>query len=449
MKKIFYIAALCGIVCMTGVTGSCEKDKQLPPEENVERVLPPIEDIDEGEEDPDAEKDYFHAINFLQVENVDTDGSGIDLATGKVFRGMDVHNNIHAIDLLYLDFGNATSSNIALPESRELSVNAYGEDIQYGWRHKNAGVLYRLEDVQPRDVEWFNGAKSAVRISAVVDSMITVLSADPGNQKQRYRNVHKDQILIFKSIDRNIASLIYVNHRGITTSGSNLRLVIKTDATQLQEVPPVIGGLLNANGNFYADVMEASFPRDSKVALLFDFEKKKITNVYTEQDIDAIDDFSGLGMIFTFDANDARRHRILSPRSPSIATYDSGISAYLTTRENQLTADKSRPSNTYMYRVTVTNAQDRLNANPFDGVRLSNKSLKDYFDIFRTTPVVGEQGNAWNNNQAVNNIWIVRHTRSDGGDAYGAFRFVSVDKAATGQGDGKVVFEVKYWNSLD
>ncbi len=249
MKKIFYIAALFGATWIAGMMLSCDKDKQLPPEDIVERVLPPIEEGDDGNggENPNDPKDYVHAVAFMTAEDADMRGSGIDLATGQVFRGPNAHNYLHAVDLLYLDYGNTTKGNIALPESKELSVNVYGEDVQYGWRHKNSGVLYRLEDVQPRDVAWFNGAKSAARITAVVDSMVSVLSADPNQQKQRHRNIQGDEIFIFKSTTRNISSIIYVSQQMTTGTGSQCRLIIKSDATQLQEVTLVTGGLLNAN----------------------------------------------------------------------------------------------------------------------------------------------------------------------------------------------------------
>lgn len=442
MKKIFYTVAFCGAIWMV----SCEKDKQLPPEENVERLLPPIEngDIDDGsEDDPDVPKDYLHSAVFLSAEDVDTDGSGLDLATGQVFRGTNVHNYIHAIDLLYLDFGNATNGNIALPESRELSVNVYGEDIQYGWRYKNEGELYLLENVQPRDVAWFNGAKSAARISAVVDSMITVLSANPDNQKQRYRDVQKDQMLIFKSATRNIASVIYVSHRGTAGNGSQCRLVIKTDATQLQEVPPVTGGLLNAGGNYYADKIEMTFDRGRDVAIIYNFRDKKVYTLYRDEYLSGypegiVDDYSSINLIFNLLGT---THRFTTPRSSVVETY------------HNLLFQHFRPGG--VIRPDLANVPSYIRVSSlgiytgdylFENIRRNHKALSKYYEDVVAGGTTGQAGHSWNN-QNDTHVFTMRNS-ADG--TYGLFKLSeNVDKAATGQGDCKVVFEVKYFDSLD
>ncbi|NGM90919.1 hypothetical protein G5B35_26810, partial [Parapusillimonas sp. SGNA-6] len=335
-------------------------------------VLPPIEDGDDGTggENPNDPKDYVHAVAFMTAEDADMRGSGIDLATGQVFRGPNAHNYLHAVDLLYLDYGNTTKGNIALPESKELSVNVYGEDVQYGWRHKNSGVLYRLEDVQPRDVAWFNGAKSAARITAVVDSVISVLSADPDQQKQRYRNVQGDEIFIFKSTTRNISSIIYVSQQMTTGTGSQCRLIIKSDATQLQEVAPVTGGLLNANGNYYADVLTATFNPATNAELFFDFMKKK---VYTRTELEQLEDFSGIHLMFAYKSSN-NSHYIYTPTSTWMyGGADNSASHYTPgdrTLYNYLNAPGTKVSTMWFWRIdnrpspqysTYTFEQSRLN----------------------------------------------------------------------------------------
>ncbi len=445
MKKIFYITALFGATWMASMMLSCDKDKQLPPEDTVERVLPPIEDGDEGTggENPNDPKDYVHAVAFMTAEDIDMGGSGVNLATGEVYRGTDAHNYSHAVDMLYLDFGNATNSNIALPESRELSVNAYGEDIQYGWRHKNAGVLYRLEDVQPRDVEWFNGAKSAARISAVVDSMITVLSADPEDGQQRYRDVKGDEIFIFKSTTRNISSIIYVKQQLSTGTGSQCRLIIKSDATQLQEVDPVMGGLLNANGNYYADEIEVTFDRGRDVAIFYDFRNQKVYTRYRDEYLSGypegiVDDYSSIVLIFNLLGSN---HRFTTPRSSVVETYHDLLFAHF------------RPGGVIRPDLADVRSFIRVSSLPiytgdymFENIRRNNKALQQYYENVLNAGVSGQSGHSWNN-QTASHVFMTRNF-TDG--TYGVFKLSeNIDKAPTGQGDCKIVLEVKYYNSLD
>ncbi|NGM60670.1 hypothetical protein G5B30_01950 [Sphingobacterium sp. SGG-5] len=437
MKKIFYLGALFGAVWTVGSILSCDKDKQLPPEDKVERVLPPIQDEDGGSEgeNPDEPKDYVYAIAIMPAEDVDMGGSGVNLATGEVYRGTHAHNYPHAVDLLYLDYGNATKGNIALPESKELSVNVFGEDIQYGWRYKNLGVLYRLSDVQPRDVEWFNGAKSAARIRAVVDSMIAVLSVNPDDQKMRYRDVKGDEIFIFKSTTRNISSIIYVNQQIATSTGSQCRLVIKSDATQLQEVAPVTGGLLNANGNHDEDVINATFSTAANGELFFDFMKKE---VYTRAELEDLEDLSGIHLMFAYKSS-TNSHYIYTPTSSWMYGGSGNSSSHYTpgdrTLYNYLNASGTNISTMYFWRIDNFTSPLYTN-NTFEQVRLNNPALYTYYYYWNT--------GSWGSNGINPGVGLTYRIRNVTHGGSGAFKILNVNKTI-----GEISVGVKYWNSLD
>ncbi len=449
MKKIFYIATLFGAIGIAGMMLSCDKDKQLPPEDTVERVLPPVEAGDDGTdgENPNDPKDYVHAVAFMTAEDADMRGSGIDLASGQVFRGPDAHNYPHAVDLLYLDYGNTTKGNIALPESIDLSVNVYGEDVQYGWRHKNSGVLYCLEDVQPRDVAWFNGAKSAARISAVVDSMITVLSADPDNQKKRFRDVQKDRVFIFKSTTRNIASVIYVSQQMTTGTGSQCRLIIKSDATQLQEVAPVTGGLLNANGNYYADVIEITFesPASTHEEFFLDLKEKK---AYKQSELQN-SDYVRMNFILGRRSSNNQLYLFTPTSGPGKSNYaNTTLNAHL-----DVLSTSGYLSATWKSRRLDDHASYNANNNNFENSRLNNEAIYDFYRSITNNGWSSHYTASVDARNLVGRVYSISNRpdtpaynqlagRTD--IFFGSLRVISYDS-----GTGKVIIEVKSSNSLD
>ncbi|ERJ58639.1 hypothetical protein M472_07660 [Sphingobacterium paucimobilis HER1398] len=426
---------------------SCDKEKQLPLDKDVKKEIAPIDlgEEDQGE-DVSTIRDYMYTKVFMTADAVDMGGSAMDLASGKVYRGTNMHNYAHAIDFLYMDYGNGTKGNIVLPASRELSVNILGEDVQYGWRHKNEGVLYRLDMVSSRDMEWFNSANSAERISILVDSMIHVLSTDPTHKKDRYRNIKTNEIYVFKSLTRGISSLIHVNQQINAGDGSQCRLEVKSDTSRLQAVTPISGGLINANGNYYADKMEITFQNLSSTheEYYIDFKKKKF---YTQSELQA-EDYANINFILGRRSSNGELYLFTPTSAPGKTNYNSStLSAHLTSLQN------AGHFLTWKSRLLSTHSSYNTKNNNFENTRLNNTSIYQFYASILN--------NGWASHYTVNTdardlvgrVYSVSN-RPDS-PAYNqlegrtdlffaVFKFVEYDS-----GTGRVVIDVKSYNSLD
>lgn len=433
MKKNFKILGFLFLV--TCCFSACEKDKQIPQAAKEIEKEDPIIGNNPTVDPPDASvKDYLHVASFIQVSDFFTGGGAIDLATGNVYNQSNVVANLHNVDLVYLNYNNATDHNIALPTSKVLSVNEFGENVQYGWRLKNKGFLYRKTNLQSQDIEWFNNLKSASQIRNAVDSVVNAIGAS--NSIDRVKNVNKDQILFFKSLDRNVVSVVYVNSAIELTESSQMKFTIKSDASTLTTVSPTINSLKNAN-NYYADTLTFNFSTASNAEFFVDLKKKKI---YTQSELDAMNDYSGVSILVLFNAS-TLRHYFMNAKASQIGTGGTSLHYGNNTLRDHLLArsDTREIKMQILYFTGGANNVTNYNNAPFETARLNNKALHTYWTS------VFVSGHLWARENPNDNT-VIRISDATGNNSWGVMKVVSVNKTSP---LGEIKLAVKYYNSLD
>lgn len=432
MERCFFrLLSFILIGAIVGLTySSCEKNLQLPPEEEEPERVKPNPSNDEGEEDENEnpEIDYLHEVRFMKAENVDNHGEGINLATGEVYSGEDIIGKFHEIDLIYLDYGNNTRGNLITPDAVDIAINEFGEDVLYGWPLKNRGNLYRLE-INDDLLDWFNNIGSSLDLKYGVDSLIN--SCNLTGENKRVKNLAKDQLLLFKSSDREISAAIYLSFDGsVGEEGSNSRLNIKTDTTNLKSISPATESELLNKDNHYSDTIAVDFNPQDTAVFIVDFRGKQMLSA---GDLVNEENIKSSHLLFTYlpSGSGVGTHRLYSMHSSLIKDFSSSLADIINSNKSLL------PEVRTLYRANGNSKLSIYQQNTFEDLRNNNKALEVYFNLLGT----GDNGHAWRNNPAEGTVFTVQDLSEK---IYGAFKLIRVDKL-----NGKLKIGVKYPNAKE
>lgn len=425
---------------------SCkEADVDFIPNVNVEKFkndtldvssLPPIQEPDNGTGTGVPQKEVLHVVRLLGGGTNATIGNFIDLSNGRVFSNNEVLDNLNQVDLMMINFGTTALNNIIVPDSKEIAYNSYGNDIQRGWDVQNKGLLYRLNDLQASDIEWFNKTIKNQDLKRGVDSFINniipvrnAIEYNDAKSQKRLRNTTGNSIIFFKSIDRNISSAIVVTNSSAASLGTEyVRLNIKSDVSAKTEVVAGSGSLKATRNDL--DIFTINYDNTKEQFISFNFAD----GVYYPT-VNDIPNPSSVYLVFTFSPSNKRTF-IYTPQSGFYTNWKAtGSEAYT----NKLTG-----STTYT-RFSVISTNANYAANTLESVFYSTDNLKTYYTALNTsaTAFSSHTGTALYTPTTVY-PYVNRFARTSVSGAlpiveYGAFSVIENDP-----NNGKLVFGYKY-----
>ncbi|SFB83200.1 protein of unknown function [Parapedobacter composti] len=167
---------------------------------------------------------FFKNLTFGAQSNPSV-GNYIDMHTGYAYIVSGADANPEKIDFIVLRSSAGTEHNILTPSSGSVTAWGGSSHIPEQWNVRNGGTLMRLPNPSNEELALFEEAESKADLIVAYEQILANIQSRPGynstndGPSTRIRAVGVGDILLFRSNDRDVVSMIKVEEMVPGTAG--------------------------------------------------------------------------------------------------------------------------------------------------------------------------------------------------------------------------------------